>query len=427
VKYASPRGTRDILPEESALWQQIEKTCQQVFALYNYREIRTPLFESTELFSRSIGKTTDIVSKEMYTFTDRGDRSLTLRPEETAPVVRAALENNLIQRDQLLKLYYIGPMFRYERPQAGRYRQFYQAGVEAFGSADPTLDAEIVIMAWQIFEKLGLLDLEVDINSVGDEKCRPQYVEKLKAYFKDQEKALCEDCRVRLQVNPLRILDCKEAGCQKVIDKAPASADNLCPECKEHFEKVVGWLGKSGIKYKINHRLVRGLDYYTRTTFEVVSKQLGAQNAVCGGGRYDTLVEELGGKPTPAAGFAIGMDRLVEVLKSTGHLPAGRHGRTQSTEIGIYIATLGEEARKKGFEILNDLRQLGISADMDYIGKSLKSQLKAADQEKARFTLILGEEEIKSGLAKLKNMQTTKQEEVPCDARIIAAKLQLPK
>jgi histidyl-tRNA synthetase len=245
-------------------------------------------------------------------------------------------------------------------------------------------------------------------------------VEKLKAYFKDQEKALCEDCRVRLQVNPLRILDCKEAGCQKIIDKAPASADNLCSECKGHFEEVVKWLGLAGIKYKVNHRLVRGLDYYTRTTFEVVSRQLGAQNAVCGGGRYDTLVEELGGKATPAAGFAIGMDRLVEVLKSTER-------RTQSTEIGIYIATLGEEAKKKGFEILIELRRMGISADMDYIGKSLKAQLKAADQSKARFTLILGEEEIKTGMAKLKNMQTTEQEEVKCDARTIAAKLQLPK
>ena len=430
MKYASPRGTRDILPEEIALWQEIEKTCQEICLLYNYKEIRTPIFESTELFSRSIGKTTDIVSKEMYTFTDRGDRSLTLRPEETAPVVRAALENNLIQRDQLLKLYYFGPMFRYERPQAGRYRQFYQAGVEAFGSADPKIDVEIIQMAWQIFEKLGLLDLEVDINSVGDEKCRPQYVEKLKAYFKDQEKALCEDCRIRLQVNPLRILDCKEAGCQKIIDKAPASADNLCSECKGHFEEVVtllrqgsggqGWLGRSGIKYKVNHRLVRGLDYYTRTTFEVVSKQLGAQNAVCGGGRYDTLVEELGGKATPAVGFAIGMDRLVEVIKNSEF-------GMRSAELGIYIAILGEEAKKKGFEILIELRRMGISADMDYIGKSLKAQLKAADQSKARFTLILGEEEIKTGMAKLKNMQTTEQEEVPCDARTIAAKLQSPK
>jgi len=408
------------LPGEIGVWQETEKTCQEIFALYNYKEIRTPVFESTELFSRSIGKTTDIVSKEMYTFADRKGRSLTLRPEETAPVVRAALENNLISKDQVVKLYYLGPMFRYERPQAGRYRQFYQAGVEVFGSADPLVDAEIVIMAWQIFEKLGLIDLEVDINSVGDEKCRPQYVEKLKAYFKDQEKALCEDCRVRLQVNPLRILDCKEPGCQKYIDKAPASADNLCKDCRQHFEKVVKWLGLAGIKYKVNHRLVRGLDYYTRTTFEVVSRQLGAQNAVCGGGRYDTLVEELGGKATPAAGFAIGMDRLVEVLKSTER-------RTQSTEIGIYIATLGEEAKKKGFEILIELRRMGISADMDYIGKSLKAQLKAADQSKARFTLILGEEEIKTGMAKLKNMQTTEQEEVKCDARTIAAKLQLPK
>jgi len=409
------------LPEEIGLWQGIEKACREIFSLYNYREIRTPIFEATELFSRSIGETTDIVSKEMYTFPDRKGRSLTLRPEETAPVVRAALENNLITKDQVVKLYYLGPMFRYERPQAGRFRQFYQAGVEVFGSADPLVDAEIVIMAWQIFDKLGLKDLEVDINSVGDQKCRPQYVEKLKTYFKEHEKSLCEDCRKRLELNPLRILDCKEAGCQKYIDKAPASADNLCPECKEHFAEVVRWLGLSGIKYKVNHRLVRGLDYYTRTTFEVVSKQLGAQNAVCGGGRYDSLVEELGGKPTPAVGFAIGLDRLVEVMKSKILNPKFKQGSL------LYIVTLGEEAKKQGFGILNELRNLDISADMDYLGKSLKSQLKAADQANADFTLIIGEEELKSGKAKLKNMQTAEQEEVPCDARIIAAKLQRPK
>ena len=421
MKYASPRGTRDILPEEINLWQETEKTCREVFALYNYREIRTPIFEMTELFSRSIGESTDIVSKEMYTFPDRKGRSLTLRPEETAPVVRAALENNLTLKDQVAKLYYLGPMFRYERPQAGRFRQFYQAGVEAFGSADPLIDAEIIILAGQIFEKLGLKDLEVDINSVGDQKCRPQYVEKLRSYFKEHEKSLCEDCRKRLELNPLRILDCKEAACQKYIDKVPASADNLCPECKSHFEKVVKWLGLSGIRYKINHRLVRGLDYYTRTTFEVVSKQLGAQNAVCGGGRYDTLVEELGGKPTPAAGFAIGMDRLVEVIKSKILNQKSKQG------IQLYIATVGEEATKKGFEMINTIRRDGISADMDFLGKSLKSQLKSADQANAGFTLIIGDEEIKSGKGKLKNMQTAEQEEVPCDAHTIAAKLQQPK
>ncbi|NQT30285.1 MAG: histidine--tRNA ligase, partial [Candidatus Saganbacteria bacterium] len=316
MKYSVPRGTKDILPEETSLWQYLEQTCRQIFDLYNYSEIRTPIFEKTELFTRSIGQTTDIVSKEMYEFKDRKGRSLTLRPEETAPVVRACVENNLISLDKITKLYYIGPMFRYERPQAGRQRQFHQAGVEVFGSADPLVDAEVILLNMQLFDALGLKNLEVDINSVGCKKCRPEYQKKLKTYFKNNIKHMCVECQERFEKNPLRILDCKEVKCQKFVNDAPASIDMLCPECSEHFAKVIEYLKEAGCNFKINNRLVRGLDYYTKTSFEIVSNQLGAQNAVSGGGRYDTLVAELGGKSIPAVGFAIGLERVIEIIKN---------------------------------------------------------------------------------------------------------------
>lgn len=407
MKYQAPRGTYDILPNETPLWQFIEDTCRSLFQIFNYREIRTPIFEATELFTRSIGDTTDIVKKEMYTFTDRKGRSLTLRPEETAPVVRACLENNLILPDQLIKLYYLGPMFRYERPQAGRQRQFYQAGVEAFGSADPMLDAEIILLSVKLFEKLGLKDLEVDINSVGCKACQPKFKEAVRDYFKNNIKHMCDNCKERLESNPLRILDCKEPPCQKYIEKAPAAIDFLDSDCKRHFEGVVGWLDSLGVKYRVNDRLVRGLDYYTRTAFEVVSKQLGAQNAICGGGRYDDLVQELGGKPTPAMGFAVGLERVVEVM---------RESKVESRKLKIgpdlFIATLGDEARKIGFDLLIKARSRGISADMDFQGKSLKAQMKAADRMSARYVFIIGDEEIKKKAGILKNMQTAEQKEV---------------
>jgi len=408
MKYSAPRGTKDILPEESQLWQFVEVACRETFELYNYKEIRTPVFESTELFSRSIGESTDIVKKEMYTFPDRKGRSLTLRPEETAPVVRAGIENNLISPDQLTKLYYLGPMFRYERPQAGRQRQFHQAGVEVFGSSDPQLDAEVIQMSVKLFEKLGLKELEVNINSVGDKKCQPVYREAIQRYFKENIKHMCEDCRQRFDQNPLRILDCKEAHCQPYIEKAPAAVDHLCPECKSHFEQLIGWLDKLMIRYRVNDRLVRGLDYYTRTAFEVISKQLGAQNAVCGGGRYDDLVEELGGKSTPAIGFAIGLERVVEIIKN--------HPITHySLPITLFIATLGDKAKETGFKLLADIRANGFSADMDYQGRSLKAQMKTADRIKAKYVFIIGDEELAKQSAMLKNMQTAGQQEIAFD------------
>ena len=404
MKYAAPRGTKDILPAETELWQYIEAVCRAMFELYGYKEIRTPIFETTDLFSRSIGDTTDIVKKEMYTFPDRKGRSLTLRPEATAAVVRAGLENNLLSADNLAKLYYLGPMFRYERPQAGRQRQFNQAGIEAFGPADPMLDAEVIDLSVKLFEMLGVKELEVDINSVGCKKCQPKYRAAVQQYFQANSKNLCEDCRERLAANPLRILDCKDPTCQKYIEQAPSSLDYLDPDCKLHFEQLLGWLDSLGIKYRTNTRLVRGLDYYTRTVFEVISKRLGAQNAVCGGGRYDDLVEELGGKSTPAIGFAIGLERLAEIIE-----PRTGEG------VSLFIATLGEEARKAGFALLSQAREQGLSAEIDFLGRSLKAQLKAADRLKAGFTYIIGEDELKKGAGTLKNMKTAEQREVPFD------------
>lgn len=405
MKYAAPRGTKDLLPDETVLWQTVEQICRENFELFGYREIRTPIFEATDVFARSIGDSTDIVSKEMYTFADRKGRSLTLRPEATASVVRAGLENNLIAPDSLLKVYYLGPMFRYERPQAGRQRQFHQAGVEAFGSADPLLDAETIQLSVKLFENLGLQELEVNLNSVGCPKCQPVFREALKKYFEKHLAELCADCRKRFEGNPLRILDCKEPHCQKFIEKAPAMIDHLDPECQAHFEKVRGWLDGLQVRCHVNDRLVRGLDYYTRTVFEVVSKQLGAQNAVCGGGRYDNLVEQFGGKAVPAIGFAVGLERLAEILKQSrvaGHEPRA----------GLFVATIGEAAKKAGFDLVTRARGLGISADLDFLGKSLKAQLKAADRLGAEYVYIIGDDEIAKKSAVLKNMRTAEQKEI---------------
>jgi len=417
MKYASQRGTRDILPDQIRSWQFIEATARKVFESYNYAEIRTPIFEQTELFLRSIGDTTDIVSKEMYTFTDKGGRSVTLRPEETAPVVRAVIENSLMGQGELLKLYYLGPMFRYERPQAGRYRQFYQAGVEVLGSADPLVDVEIIEMGVRLFEELGLKDLEVDINSVGCPDCRPKFKEALKKYLGAKVGSLCGDCQKRLKTNPLRVLDCKEPKCQKAVDSAPSSIEYLCAACKADFEKLTGYLEQFKIAFKVNNRLVRGLDYYTRTTFEIISKSLGAQNAVCGGGRYDGLVEELGGKPTPATGFAIGLDRLVMVLEEQ------KVSIPRADRLSAYIVTMGDAAKTKGFEVLRGLREMGIKSDINYQGKSLKSQLKTADRLNAEFVVIIGEDELKRDIFVVRNMDKKSQEEVKFDDLLATFKL----
>jgi histidyl-tRNA synthetase len=409
MKFTAPRGTFDILPENAPVWQSIEKTAREVFEAYNYKEIRTPIFESTDLFARSIGSTTDIVTKEMYTFLDKKGRSLTLRPEETAPVVRACLENNLLGPDKVVKLYYIGPMFRYERPQAGRFRQFHQVGVEAFGSSDPLLDVEVITLAVSFFEKLGLEKLKVDINSVGCKECRPAFQEELKKYFRTNIKDMCEECQKRLEFNPLRILDCKNEMCQRYILKAPAPLNFICGKCKASFEKIIGYLKETKVNFEINNRLVRGLDYYTNVTFEVISERLGAQNAVCGGGRYDNLVEELGGRSTPAVGFAVGIERVIEILKSF-------NVSAPSKKLQVFIASIGEQAGTTALKILRDLRNAGISADMDFVDRSLKAKLKAADKSGAKYAVIIGEEEISKDSVIIKKMSDGSQKSVLINA-----------
>ena len=406
MKYQSLRGMNDILPDETPVWQNIEASVHGVFQRFGYSEIRTPLLEKTELFSRSIGDLTDIVSKEMYTFTDKGDRSVTLRPEETAPVVRAAIENNLIGSDKLAKLYYMGAMFRYERPQAGRLRQFNQAGVEAIGSNSPVLDAEIILLGIKLFEELGIKGLEVELNSVGCASCRPSYIKTLKAFLKEKLGDLCEDCNARYVSNPLRVLDCKKEKCSAVMSKAPSLSDSLCPECKKHFESVSGLLAAMNIRTRLNNKLVRGLDYYTGTTFEIVSSQLGSQSALCGGGRYDGLVEELGGPKLPAVGFAIGLERLVMLMNA--QKPSGKGPGSKF----VYVAALGEKAQKEAFIILNSIRNAGVKADMEYTGKSLKSCLKAASLLDADFTVIIGDDEVAKNAALVKDMKTGQQKEI---------------
>lgn len=406
MKYTSQRGTKDILPDEIGIWQHIENLFHSAFKKFGYCEIRTPIFEQTDLFVRSIGGSTDIVSKEMYTFLDKGERSITLRPEGTAPIVRAGIQNNLLSKDKITKLYYIGSMFRYERPQAGRYRQFNQAGAEVFGSGSPLVDADVISSCINFFELLGLKSLEVNLNSVGCLTCRPKFVEKLKKSLEKSLTDLCSDCKERFASNPLRILDCKNESCKKIISLIMPEINFLCDDCKLHLNALVEALVSAGKNVKLNPKLVRGLDYYTKTTFEIISNELGAQNAVCGGGRYDSLVEEMGGQDIPAFGFAVGIERLIEVVKAQNvSIPA-------SGGIFIYLISLGEEAQKKSFKILNDLRKKGFSCDMNYFNKSLKSQLKNADNSGAKYVLIIGDDEIKKNIFILRNMETMSQEEI---------------
>ncbi len=397
----APRGTEDVLPGEIEKWQRIEQTARELFLLYNYREIRTPLFEDTRLFERSIGESTDIVEKEMYTFLDKKGRSLTLRPEGTAPVVRAYLEHKLYAKGGVNKFFYIGSFFRYERPQAGRNRQFYQIGVEAIGSDSPALDAEVINLSLHFLSSLGLKTLHIALNSIGCSACQPLYREKLKQFLNEHIDKLCDDCRRRTESNPLRVLDCKKEGCVSILKNAPSTLDFLCPACKEHFESVKHYLKMLGLNYQIAPNLVRGLDYYTRTTFEVVHSGLGAQNAVAAGGRFDGLVEEFGGESTPAVGFAAGVERIALAMDGEGvKVSDGKQTFT-------FIALLGKEYLEGGLLLLNELRRSGISAEMDYEGRSLKSQFRVADKLGVKFTIILGQEG-----ATLRDMVKGEQEEV---------------
>jgi histidyl-tRNA synthetase len=405
MRYAALKGIQDILPPEIYLWQKVEETAKRIFSLYGFQELRAPIIESTDIFIRSIGENTDIVEKEMYTFSDKAGRSITLRPEGTAPVVRCFVQNRLYDLPSPQKFFYSGPMFRYERPQKGRFRQFYQIGVEAFGTSDPKLDAEILIMLRLFLERIGLEELSFEINSIGCEKCRPDYKKALMNFLSGKLDEFCPDCQRRYQFNPLRILDCKVKKCIELRVGAPKVTDFLCNDCGENFEALLPLLRLLDFPYVINPEMVRGLDYYTRTTFEVTSKKLGAQNTVAAGGRYDRLVEEFGGPPTPAIGFALGMERIVELLKASGKLemPAAE----------VFIATIGAPAEKEGLIIAERLREKGIWVEIGYTGHSLRSQLKKADKLSAAYVLIMGDDEISSGKLKWKRLSDGSQGEIP--------------
>ena len=400
------KGTKDILPDEVAAWHRLEGTARALFSLYGYREIRTPIFESTELFARGIGQETDIVSKEMYTFEDRDGGSITLRPEATAGIVRAVIEHNLINTDPALKVYTFGPMFRRERPQKGRYRQFHQVNVEVFGITSPSVDVEVIEMALAYIEGCGLTRYELILNSVGDARCRPAYVETLRTALRAEASKLCGDCQRRTETNPLRVLDCKVPQDQAVIETLPHISDHLCDECRAHFAEVRRELETLKIPYRLSHRLVRGLDYYVRTTFEVVSGELGAQNSVLGGGRYDGLVKEVGGPDIPGVGFALGMERLVMLAPAVA----------VDARCEVFLAPLVPEARDFALRLQRELRKAAVRVLMDHEGRGLKSQMKRADKLGARLVAILGEDELKAARWTIRDMKASSQEQVGLDA-----------
>lgn len=406
MRYSAPRGTQDILPRESFRWQYIEAKFREVCSLYGYNELRTPTFEETELFTRSIGEHTDIVSKEMYTFLDRAGRSMTLRPEGTAPVVRAYIQHKLFGEMPVSKFYYIASIFRYERPQAGRFREHHQVGVEALGSLDPAIDAEVIALLMHYLSSLGLQDLELRINSIGCPGCRPEYREILQKAVQPFLVELCESCQIRFHANPLRMLDCKVPRCRELTVSVPNIVEHLCKECDEHLKTVLHYLDILGISYVLDPRLVRGFDYYTKTAFEVVSTYLGAQNAVGGGGRYDGLVAEMGGPPTPAVGFGSGIERTLMVMEAQGiEIPVADHP-------AVFVATVGDAPREAGIKLLADLRKAGISAETDYSGKSLKAQMKAADRAQVYLVIIIGEDELNRGKVKIRDMETKEETDV---------------
>jgi histidyl-tRNA synthetase len=410
MAFQIPRGTQDILPGEVEKWQYVEKIARDICKRYNYHEIRTPIFEHTELFLRGVGDTTDIVQKEMYTFEDRAGRSMTLRPEGTAPVVRSFVENKMYGNpNQPIKLYYIGPMFRYERPQAGRFRQFVQFGVEAIGSNDPAIDAEVIAMAMELYRSLGLKKLRLVINSLGDVETRKAHRQALIDHFKSRIHELCEDCQVRLEKNPLRILDCKKDRDHELMATAPSILDYLNDESRHYFEKVKAYLTKLGIPFEVDPRLVRGLDYYHHTTFEIMSdaEGFGAITTLCGGGRYSGLVQEIGGPETPGIGFALSIERLLAALDAEGiTLPI-------SEDIDCYVVAVGEKAKDESVLLVHELRKAGIVADKDYQDRKIKAQLKSADRLNAKFVAILGDDELVKEVINIKEMSTGEQTEVP--------------
>ena len=411
----APRGTKDVTPAEVGKWQYVESIARGTAADFGFTEVRFPTFEHTELFLRGIGDTTDVVQKEMYTFEDKGGRSISLRPEGTASTVRCFLENSLYAGGLPVKAFYICPNFRYEKPQAGRLREHHQFGVECFGSADASADAEVIGLAYTYLRRLGLRHLALEINSIGCPECRPAFQNALREYFRQYEDKLCDTCRDRLERNPLRILDCKSEICRGIAAGAPTVLDYLCSECSDHFEKLKGYLDAMGIEYTVNPRIVRGLDYYTKTVFEFVSTQIGAQGTVCGGGRYDGLIEQLGGQHIPALGFGSGIERALLVMEAEGvQFP-------ESGGVSVFIAALGEKADIFAQRLVHELRQLGVSAERDLCSRGLKAQMKYADRTKARWTVVIGDNEIESGSANIKNMKTGENVPTALTAAEIAA------
>ncbi len=405
-KITAIKGIKDILPEDAPTWNYIESIVRQVFSAFGFREIRVPIMEKTELFKRSIGETTDIVEKEMYTFRDRDEELLTLRPEATASVIRAYIEHNMMSTDPITKLFTIGPMFRRERPQKGRFRQFHQIDVELFGDEKPQSDAEVIFMLVHFLKVVGIKELSLEINSLGCKICRPVFSQAIVNFLKGSEKDLCPDCQRRISTNPLRVFDCKIESCNSIIAGAPKILDYLCAECAEHFEQVKSYLNDLKVAYLLNPKMVRGLDYYTKTAFEIKSGSLGAQNSLAGGGRYDGLVSFLGGSEIPGIGFAVGFERLIACMPPT---------EINKFKTDIFIAALGPRAQKISFGLTNELRRAGISAAMDYTDKSLKSQMKRADKLNSSFTLIFGDKEIDEKLVELRDMKTKNQQALSLD------------
>lgn len=406
LAFQSPKGTKDTLPEEQPYWQHVEEVIRRVVRLYGYERLDLPVFEETALFQRGVGEGTDIVEKEMYTFKDKGGTFITLRPEFTAGVVRSYLQHGMSSLPKPVKVWSLGPVFRYERPQAGRYRQHTQFNVEALGEQDPALDLEVMSVAWHLFDELGFKNLSFQINSIGCSECRPGYLDRLVNYYRKHQKEICKECQKRLEKNPLRLLDCKTPGCQPVIQGAPSAVEALCGECDVHFQTLRNYLGDLDRPYTLNHRLVRGLDYYTKTVFEVWAQGIGAQNAVCGGGRYDELAEVFGGPSTPGVGFASGLERIVLTLKHEGvKIPGGVKPR-------VYFAFQGEEAKNQIVGLLSKLREAGVVGVMAFGSRSLKAQLREANRRGAEYTVILGEEEMARGEVLVKTMEGGGQESV---------------
>lgn len=417
MSFQAPRGTTDILPADQRLWSLVRSKVEAITTGFGYEKIDTPVFEDHDLFVRGIGEATDIVEKETYTFEDRGGDLLTLRPEGTAPVCRAYMEHGMHNLPQPVRLYYLCPVFRYERPQSGRYRQHHQFGIEVFGDADASIDAEVIEVGWRFLESVGLTDLSLSINSIGDPQCRPPFIEKLRSYYRKHLDLVCTDCKRRLEHNPLRLLDCKEESCQPIIEEAPHSVDYLCGECRQHWESLTAYLDGLGLSYELDNRLVRGFDYYTRTVFEITPPIEGRMSTLVGGGRYDGLIEELGGRPTHGIGFGMGVERVMANMQRAA-VPVPEYKGKR-----VLAAYLGDSAKKEAMSLSSKLRKVGIPAVLGPTGRGLRSQLRYASSIGATHAIILGDDELEKGVVVLRDMDKGEQEELPNDVDALARKI----